>query len=125
MRRSSFLVVAIALAACGHAQKGGRHGPLSARDIIDDSSPAIVRIVGGDGLIATNLHVIEGESNIKVKLYKDPDEYAATVIAGLDKGHDLALLRIKPKKKLPTLHLGDWSAVSAGDRVYAIGNPLG
>jgi hypothetical protein len=47
------------------------------------------------------------------------------VIAGLDKGHDLALLRIKPKKALPILRLGDSSAVSAGDRVYAIGNPLG
>src|SRR6185436_20422352 len=28
-------------------------------------------------------------------------------------------------KTLPTLHLGDSSAVSAGDRIYAIGNPLG
>ena len=136
--RPCVLVVAIALAACGHAPKGGsKSGPLSARDIIDNSSPAIVRIeagdakvgtgfiIGADGLIATNLHVIEGESNIKVKLYKDPDDYPATVIAGLDKGHDLALLRIKPKKKLPTLRLGDSSAVSAGDKVYAIGNPLG
>jgi serine protease Do len=136
--RPCVLVVVIALAACGHAPKGGsKSGPLSARDIIDNSSPAIVRIeagdakvgtgfiIGSDGLIATNLHVIEGESNIKVKLYKDPDDYPATVIAGLDKGHDLALLRIKPKKKLPTLRLGDSSAVSAGDKVYAIGNPLG
>ena len=32
-----------------------------------------------DGLIATNLHVIEGESNIQVKLYKDPTEYPVTV----------------------------------------------
>ena len=137
MRRSSVLVVAIALASCGHAPKGGKHGPLSARDIIDVSSPAIVRIEAGDakvgtgfilaadGLIATNLHVIEGESNIKVKLYKDPADYPATVIAGLDKGHDLALLRIKAKKALPTLKLGDSNAMSPGDRIYAIGNPLG
>jgi serine protease Do len=47
------------------------------------------------------------------------------VIVGVDKGHDLALLRIKPKRALPTLRLGDSSAVSAGDRIYAIGNPLG
>lgn len=110
---------------------------MTARDIIDASSPAIVRIESGeakvgtgfilaaDGLIATNLHVIEGESSIRVRLYKDPMEYPATVIVGVDKGHDLALLRITPKKPLPVLRLGDSSGVSAGDRIYAIGNPLG
>jgi hypothetical protein len=142
MRRSLFagpgLLVVLAFASCGHGQKGG--GPsksLSARDIIDSSSPGIVRIEAGEGkvgtgfiveasgLIATNLHVIEGESSIRVKLYKDPTEYPATVIAGFDHKHDLALVRIKPKKPLPVLRLGDSSAVSAGDRIYAIGNPLG
>lgn len=130
------MVVAL-MAACGTAPKGGSHATQTARDIIDRSSPAIVRIeageakvgtgfiLGADGLIATNLHVIEGESNIRVKLFKDPIDYPATVIVGVDKSHDLALLRIQPKKTLPTLHLGDSSAVSAGDRVYAIGNPLG
>src|SRR6478752_6472165 len=99
MRRSSSLLVVVALlAACGTAPKASNHTAQTARDIIDRSSPAIVRIeageakvgtgfiLGSDGLIATNLHVIEGESNIKVKLYKDPVEYPATVIAGLDKG---------------------------------------
>lgn len=143
MRRSLFvgpglLVVLAFAAACGHGQKGG--GPsksLSPRDIIDSSSPAIVRIDVGDGkvgtgfvvdasgLVATNLHVIEGSSDIRVKLYKDPVEYPATVIVAYDEKHDLALLRIKPAKPLPALRLGDSSAVSAGDRIYAIGNPLG
>jgi len=136
--RWSFLLVGIALAtSCGGAGKNGSQKGLTARDIFDTSTPAIVVIEAGEakvgtgfildagGLIATNLHVIEGESNIRVKLYKDPTEYPATVIAGVDKGHDLALLRIKPKKSLPVLRLGDSSVVSAGDRVYAIGNPLG
>jgi len=137
MRLQLFLALALAGAsACGHAQKPGNQS-MTARDIIDSSSPGIVRIEAGDakvgtgfivdpsGLIATNLHVIRGESQITVKLYKDPTEYPATVIAGFDEGHDLALLRIKPKQKLPALRLGDSSAVSAGDRIYAIGNPLG
>lgn len=110
---------------------------MSPREIIDTSSPAIVRIEAGDakvgtgfildesGLIATNLHVIEGESKVHVKLYKDNTDYPATVVAAVDKSHDLALIRIKPKKPLPKLKLGDSSTVSAGDRVYAIGNPLG
>jgi S1-C subfamily serine protease len=141
MRRSSLLgpglLLVISFSACSGGQKPGPARNLSARDIIDSSSPGIVRIEAGDakvgtgfivdptGLIATNLHVIEGESSIRVKLYKDPTEYPATVIAGFDKGHDLALIRIQPKKPLPALRLGDSSSVSAGDRIYAIGNPLG
>ncbi len=139
MSRSSLgpgLLLVFVFAGCGHGQKPGTKS-LTARDIIDSASPGIVRIEAGDskvgtgfivdrsGLIATNLHVIEGESEIKVKLYKDPADYPAIVIAGFDKGHDLALLRIKPKAPLPALRLGDSNAVSAGDRIYAIGNPLG
>jgi hypothetical protein len=137
MRQASLLLVFALAAACGGSQRPAPQVRMTARDIIDASSPAIVRIESGeakvgtgfilssDGLIATNLHVIEGESSIHVKLYKDPTEYPATVIVGVDKGHDLALLRITPKKPLPVLRLGDSSAVSAGDRIYAIGNPLG
>ena len=47
-------------------------------------------------------------------------------IAGVDRGHDLALMRIKPTQaSCRSCTLGDSSAVSAGDRIYAIGNPLG
>ena len=110
---------------------------VTARDIVDADSPAVVRIEAGDskvgtgfivdrgGLIATNLHVIDGESKIKVKLYKDPTEYPATSIAGIDRSHDLALLWIKAGRPLPTIKLGNSDAVSAGDTIYALGNPLG
>lgn len=133
--RSLMLVVAVA--ACGgKATAPPQHAQLTPRQIVDTSSPAIVRIeagenkvgtgfiVNGGGLIATNLHVIEGESKIRVKLYKDATEYPVTTIAGVDRGHDLALIWIQPNKPLPVLHLGDVQP-SAGDRVYAIGNPLG
>ncbi len=135
MRSSSILVVT--LVGCGATTATAPHVRMSARDIVDASSPAIVRIeAGGDkvgtgfildgsGLIATNLHVIEGESSIKVRLYKDQTDYQVVSIAGVDRGHDLALMWIKPKKVLPTLHLGDSAMVSAGDKIYAIGNPLG
>lgn len=134
--RFTVLVVALA-ASCGHSTANAPHTTLSPRQIVDAASPSIVRIeagegkvgtgfiVKGEGLIATNLHVIEGESEIKVKLYKDPTEYPVTTVAGVDRGHDLALIWIQPKKKLPPVHLGDSGQVSAGDQIYAIGNPLG
>src|SRR4051794_39114807 len=103
--RSTILV--LALAACGgKAATPAQHAQLTPRQIVDLSSPAIVRIeageskvgtgfiVNGGGLIATNLHVIEGESKIKVKLFKDATEYPVVTIAGVDRGHDLALIWI-------------------------------
>lgn len=130
------MVVAMA-AGCAGTHKEPPQIRMSPREIIDSSSPAIVRIEAGEskvgtgfildsnGLIATNLHVIEGESKVRVKLYKDPVDYPATIVAAVDKGHDLALIRIQPKKPLAKLRLGNSDAMSAGDRVYAIGNPLG
>lgn len=137
MRRSFLLLLVVAVTAGCGAHKPQPAQPRTAREIIDASSPAIVRIEAGEakvgtgfildetGLIATNLHVIEGESKVRVKLYKDNTDYPATVVAAVDKSHDLALIRIQPKKKLPVLRLGNSDAMSAGDKVYAIGNPLG
>src|SRR3569623_310476 len=132
------LMLVVALAACGgKAAATPQPAQLPPRQIVDSSSPASVRIEAGDnmvgtgfivyggGLIATNLLVIEGESKIRVKLFKDSTEYPVTTIAGVDRGHDLALIWIQPRQQLPVLHLGDSKAVSAGDQVYAIGNPLG
>jgi serine protease Do len=136
MRLASVLAVS-AVASCGGGAANAPHTRMSAREIVDASSPAIVRVEAGEdrvgtgfildrtGLIATNLHVIEGESTIKVKLYKDQGEYQVVSIAGVDRGHDLALMRIKPRGNLPVVKLGDSNVVSAGDRIYAIGNPLG
>ncbi len=134
MRSALFVTV---LVACGGSAANAPHVRMSAREIVDASSPAVVRVEAGNdrvgtgfildrsGLIATNLHVIEGESTIKVKLYKDGGEYQVVSIAGVDRGHDLALMRIKPRGSLPVVKLGDSNVVSAGDRIYAIGNPLG
>ena len=133
----SWCVVAIGLLGCGGSQKTeAPHIRLTAKDIVAKATPAIVRIeAGGDkigtgfildgrGLVATNLHVVAGTSSIKVKL-KDGSEYAVQQIASVDADRDLALLQIAPKIALPTLSLGDSDAMSAGDQVIAIGNPLG
>src|SRR5678815_507618 len=109
---------------------------MTAKDIVQRSSPAIVRIEAGSekagtgfmveksGIVATNLHVVAGESAIKVRLY-DGTLYPVMQIAGLDPARDLALLRIRPARELPTLKLGDSDAMAAGDQIVAIGNPLG
>ena len=139
MRRFRLAVLALAASCGGTAGDNPPSGPrlrLTAKDIVQRSSPAIVRIEAGPekvgtgfivdkaGVVATNLHVVAGESTIKVRLL-DGTLYPVEQIAGLDPERDLALLRIKPPKELPTLKLGDSDAMSAGDQIVAIGNPLG
>jgi Trypsin-like peptidase domain len=137
MRGFGILLVCSAVACGGSKPKGDTapRTPLTPKDILAQSSPAIVRIEAGEGtgtgfivdqrgLVATNLHVIAGSEVVKVKLH-DGNVYPATRIAGVDPGRDLALVKIDAPKPLPTLRLGDSSNLVAGEQVVAIGNPLG
>ena len=137
MRRLRVVAIMALVSSCGSTTSSVPPSrTLTAKDIVKRSSPAIVRIEAGSdkvgtgfvldkgGLVATNLHVVAGESAIRIRLY-DGTQYPVMQIAGLDPARDLALLRIAPTKDLPTLKLGDSDAMSAGDPIFAIGNPLG
>ncbi len=81
-------------------------------------------IVGADGLIVTNNHVIEGADQITVVL-ADRREFEAKVI-GADERSDLAVLEIESKgRPLPFLILSEEDNLEVGDLVLAIGNPFG
>jgi Do/DeqQ family serine protease len=81
-------------------------------------------IVRSDGLVVTNVHVIEGAQEIKVVL-SDGREFSATPVTSDDQS-DLALLKVDPEgATLPVLPLGDSDALEVGDLVLAIGNPFG
>jgi serine protease Do len=81
-------------------------------------------IVRPDGLVVTNVHVIEGAQEIKVVL-SDGREFTATPVT-TDEQSDIALLKVDPEgAQLPTLELGDSDALEVGDLVLAIGNPFG
>lgn len=79
-------------------------------------------IIGADGLILTNAHVVQGADTVTVKL-SDRREYAAKVL-GSDPVTDVAVLRIDAKN-LPTVRLGDPGRLEVGDPVLAIGAPYG
>ncbi|WP_407436739.1 S1C family serine protease [Treponema sp.] len=84
------------------------------------------------GYIITNHHVIsevvdpkyEGYGKVYIKLAGNEDDKIPAKVIGWDKIHDLALLKteIKPPYVFP---LGSSSDLKPGDRVYAIGSPLG
>ncbi len=80
-------------------------------------------IVGEDGYIITNDHVVTGSDEIYVKL-SDNTELPAKIV-GTDPKTDLALLKIDAQKELPAVTFADSSKARVGDVVIAIGNPLG
>jgi len=111
---------------------------LNARQIYDASKNAVTYIVADtpegqatgsgfvvskDGLIVTNDHVVDGASQVQVKVGTSDTAQDATVV-GADPSRDLALLKVDGTN-LPTLSLGDSSSVGVGDPTYAIGNPFG
>lgn len=79
-------------------------------------------IIGDDGFIVTNNHVIEGAEEITVSM-NDNRTYKAHVI-GTDPSTDLAMLKISADFPLPFVEFGDSDQVGIGDWVLAVGNPF-
>ena len=79
-------------------------------------------VLTADGYVVTNHHVVEGGTKLSVVM-ADNQEYEAKLI-GSDNANDVALLKIEAEN-LPFVELGDSDAVTVGDQVVAIGNPLG
>lgn len=78
----------------------------------------------GEGLIATNHHVIEGIIGGTAKLVgTDQESYIEGYIA-IDEDHDLAILKVA-NLYAPPLPLGDSDSVQIGETVYTVGNPRG
>jgi serine protease Do len=79
-------------------------------------------IVGNDGVVLTNAHVVAGADEVTVTL-TDQREFRAKVV-GSDATTDVAVLKIEARD-LPTVRLGDPAQLRVGDWVVAIGTPYG
>jgi serine protease Do len=80
-------------------------------------------IVDPSGYVVTNNHVIEGADEVSVTL--QDNTILKAEIVGRDESGDIALLKVKSDKPLPTVEFGDSSQSRVGDWVLAIGNPFG
>jgi serine protease Do len=79
-------------------------------------------IIRADGVIMTNAHVVNGASEVTVRM-TDRREYTAKVI-GVDTKSDIAIIKINAKD-LPTVKVGDSRQLKVGEWVLAIGAPFG
>jgi len=100
--------------------------------IIEDAVKSVVTIrtdvaqgtgfaISNEGYIITNAHVLSG-ATYTTAITSDRDSYPMTLI-GFDPVFDIALLRIN--KNLETLTFADSNSIVVGQKVIAIGNPLG
>jgi serine protease Do len=80
-------------------------------------------VLSPDGEIVTNVHVVAGAEKVEVR-FSSGETLEARVV-GLDDKTDVALLRVKPRRPLAALPLGDSRSLAVGDWVIAIGNPFG
>src|SRR5687767_14978969 len=116
----------------------------SVRELVKQLGEAVVQIrsPGGlgsgfilneEGYLITNFHVIEGETQLSVEVYHvkggqlDRRSYKQIRIVAMNKFQDLALLKIDDKDapKFASVPLGDSDFLAVGERVFAIGSPLG
>jgi serine protease Do len=115
------------------------------RDLVNQLGEAVVQvrtpsglgsgfIINEDGYLMTNFHVIEGETQISVEVYhRAPDgtlerkTYKQVRIIAMNKFEDLTLLKIDDKDvpKFKYVVMGNADAMAVGERVFAIGSPLG
>jgi serine protease Do len=80
-------------------------------------------IVNENGIIITNFHVVDGVTDIEVRL-TNGNTYEASVVA-VDSQTDLAVIKITPTEALTVAVCGNSRNIRVGEEVLAIGNPLG
>ena len=80
-------------------------------------------VIGADGLIATNYHVIGEARPVSVEL-ADGSRHDVTEIHASDRAADLAVVRIA-RQGLSPLALGGPETLADGAEVVAVGNPHG
>ncbi len=80
-------------------------------------------IIGPEGYVVTNHHVVEGADELRVRLLDDR-QFKAQVV-GRDPKLDLALIKLENASGLPSVVFGSAEALRVGEHVLAVGNPFG
>ncbi len=80
-------------------------------------------VIGADGVILTNAHVVEGADTTVSVTLRDGRSFTGRVL-GADKVTDVAVVKIEANA-LPVVTIGNSDKLLSGEWAIAIGNPLG
>ncbi|NHC24321.1 PDZ domain-containing protein [Nocardioides sp. IC4_145] len=80
-------------------------------------------VVGSDGLVVTNYHVVEGAGELRVTVATSGENYAGEVL-GFDETADIAVVQLSGAEGLVTAALDD-EGPDVDDSVVAVGNASG
>jgi S1-C subfamily serine protease len=81
-------------------------------------------IITSNGEVLTNNHVIDDTVNIRAQIDGTGTTYQVKVL-GYDASDDVALVQLVGASGLPTVPIGDSSALTAGDSITVLGNAEG
>jgi len=104
--------------------------------VVKVSSPAGIGsgfFLNEEGYLITNYHVIERETKIEVTVFQklqdgfEKKQFKKVKIEAINPFVDLALLKVENlgETKVKYVYLGEFDRVEVGEKVFAIGNPLG
>ena len=79
-------------------------------------------VLTADGYVITNAHVVAGARRVEVSTWDN--RVLSASLVGFDAQEDLAVLKVEADDLTPA-QFGDSSALSIGEQVAAIGDPLG
>lgn len=79
-------------------------------------------VLNDKGYVVTNYHVLSGNQRLEIMHGEEIIPYVD--IIGIDVEKDILILKID-EKKFPAVKIGDAKALKVGQRVYAIGSPMG
>jgi serine protease Do len=127
-----------------YSTRGDNAMPRSVRELVSLLGEGVVQVrtpgglgsgflINEEGFLITNFHVIQGETQISVEVYWQKNgqlerkTYKTVKIVAMNKFKDLALLKIEEEDAPPFkfVNLGDADELDVGERVFAIGSPLG
>ena len=107
---------------------------LSVADVVENALPSVVHIIAGSssgtgfivnesGLVVTNKHVVDGASQVNLRLASGGNFRGS--VTERHRSLDLAYIEIDAGRSFTPIAIGDSTTVRVGEDVIAIGFPLG